>query len=72
MEPLWPTEEDCPGYKTGKQKFAAQCHHVLLQLLSLLANGLQLPDNFFEEVNAVGAIYCYKVEQALCCRGKEV
>ena len=50
MDKLWPSEEDCPGYKAGKQAFATKCHALLLQMLACLARGLSLPENFFEEV----------------------
>ena len=53
MDGLWPSEEDCPGYKAGKQAFATQCHALLLRMLACLARGLSLPEKFFEEVGVL-------------------
>lgn len=50
MEGLWPSDEDCPGFKDQSLKFMELAHEVSLKILSCFAIALGFPENFFESV----------------------
>ncbi|KAJ8655497.1 hypothetical protein O0I10_008783 [Lichtheimia ornata] len=47
IDDLWPTNEDCPGFRPVTESFMHQCHELTEKLLVCLAIGLGFPCDFF-------------------------
>jgi len=44
MQGKWPSDEDCPEFKSTAREFMRKCNQVSYQVMRLFALGLQLPD----------------------------
>ncbi|GAX81233.1 hypothetical protein CEUSTIGMA_g8665.t1 [Chlamydomonas eustigma] len=48
MEGLWPTEEDCEGFRSKSREFMTAAHEVSMKILSCFALSLGFEEHFFE------------------------
>ncbi|KAI9471041.1 MAG: hypothetical protein EXX96DRAFT_375911 [Benjaminiella poitrasii] len=64
MEDIWPSLDDCPGFRTTTERFMQQCTEVSNKLLLCLAIGLGFESNFFtrshkvEEPDCLNTLRC--------------
>ncbi|BGO94386.1 hypothetical protein NBRC10512_002084 [Rhodotorula toruloides] len=49
QEALWPTEEDCPGFRRETEEFMRKVQGLSVKVMELFAEGLGLPANTFTE-----------------------
>ncbi|GAA5866632.1 hypothetical protein JCM1840_002412 [Sporobolomyces johnsonii] len=47
MEACWPSDEDCPGFRTGAERFMKEVQDLSAKVMELLAEGLGLPTDTF-------------------------
>lgn len=51
MEGRWPSEDDCPGFRSCAERFMKECHDLSMQLLSCFAEGLGFDSDYFSQVS---------------------
>lgn len=47
MGGLWPSEEECPGFKETMLTFMHKVHRIAMDIMSCLAIGLGLPEDYY-------------------------
>lgn len=58
MEGLWPTEEECPGFKKHMLEFMHKAAKVTDDIMTCFAIGLGLPEDFYKKPMDPNAIDC--------------
>ena len=54
MQGKWPSEEDCPDFKSTAREFMRKCNQVSYRVMRLFAIGLQLQDTeWFTKVHDI-------------------